>query len=318
MKLAVTIDTEEDGWNDYRRSHVTVENIKELPALQELFDEFDVRPTYLMTYPVAADEKSSAVLRDLYLRGRCDLGAHCHPWNTPPWEETDLKRNTMLCNLPSDLQYKKLLALRQLITERFGLSPISFRSGRWGYSEDVAVNLHRLGFRVDSSISPYIDWTADHGTDFSALSPRAFRFCAPRPFRESNEGDMVELPATIGYVGMGRPLRDCAQAILNHGLLGRTAVRDFLERAGVVRKVWLSPEVSDGDSMIMLAQSLMKKSYGLINMVFHSSSLTDGLTPFVRTRADRQRLLARIRAFLAFSRDAGITPITLSEAGKHL
>lgn len=42
MKLVVTIDTEEDTWGKYLPDGYTLENIRRIPALQDLFDEFSV------------------------------------------------------------------------------------------------------------------------------------------------------------------------------------------------------------------------------------------------------------------------------------
>ena len=105
MKLIVTIDTEEDNWGSYNPTGNTVENIGYIRELQELFDKYDVKPTYLLTYPVATDDNSVSLLRGVMERGGCEIGTHCHPWNTPPFKEQTGPKNSMLCNLPSNLQY---------------------------------------------------------------------------------------------------------------------------------------------------------------------------------------------------------------------
>jgi len=185
MKLIITIDTEEDGWEDYNPTGNTVSNISQIPLLQELFDEFNVKPTYLITHPVATDEKAVSILKGIMETGRCEIGSHCHPWNTPPFEEDNNGKNSMLCNLPSELQYKKMSSLHNTITENFGIEPVSFRSGRWGYGRDVAANLQRLGYRIDTSIIAYTDWTDSHGPDFSEIPPEPFRFSIEDIYRES-------------------------------------------------------------------------------------------------------------------------------------
>jgi len=63
MKLVVTIDTEEDNWGDYSPNGYTLENITYIPELQDLFDEYRVLPTYLVTYSVATDPQSSTIPR---------------------------------------------------------------------------------------------------------------------------------------------------------------------------------------------------------------------------------------------------------------
>ena len=110
---------------------LTVTNIRKIPELQKVFEDYHVVPTYLLTYPVANDESAAAVFRDLLDAGQCEIGMHCHPWNTPPYEETINRRNTMLCNLPASLQRDKVRRLQELIAKQFDRPPLAFRSGRW-------------------------------------------------------------------------------------------------------------------------------------------------------------------------------------------
>src|SRR5437762_14340072 len=99
--LIVSVDTEEDNWEP-RRDGVTIENIRELPRLDVLFRRLGVRATYFTTYQVAIREWAADVLRKLREDG-AEIGAHLHPWNTPPPDEPFLPRNSMLKNLPPEL-----------------------------------------------------------------------------------------------------------------------------------------------------------------------------------------------------------------------
>ena len=316
MKLVVTIDAEEDNWGNSSLAAYTLENIARLPALQQLFDDFQFKPTYLLTYPVAASKEGVAILRELLEAGKCEIGAQCHPWNTPPFEEERIKSNSMLCNLPADLQYRKMIVLHETIHRNFDIEPVSFRSGRWGYSQDVARNMHRIGYKIDTSITPYTDWTHLSGRDFSHMTPRFFRFSIEDVFRESSTGQLLEVPVTIGYIGClnwHSASGDAILQLIKRKPLNRLRLSSILYRLNLMRKVWLSPEVSDATSMIKLIKQLTKHSYEVINMVFHSTSLTHGFTPFVRTKEEEEIFSARIKAVLAFTRDAGIDPITLSD-----
>ena len=62
-KLVVTIDTEEDSWNPYSAEENTVKNVERIIPLQKLFDEYGVTPTYMVTYPVATNPRSVAILK---------------------------------------------------------------------------------------------------------------------------------------------------------------------------------------------------------------------------------------------------------------
>ena len=70
FSLLVGIDTEGDNqWSADARLHQRFENIYALARLHALFQKYRVRPTYLITWPVAKDPRSAAVLKEL-LSGR--------------------------------------------------------------------------------------------------------------------------------------------------------------------------------------------------------------------------------------------------------
>jgi len=317
MKLIVTVDTEEDTWGNVRASRYGVENIGALPALQKLCDTLGAKPTYLVTYPVATNEIAAAILRPLVEAGNCEIGAQCHPWNTPPFEEPESKWNTMLCNLPDELQHKKMATLHEAIERHLKVVAVSFRSGRWGYSESVARNLAKLGYKVDTSITSFTDWRSVGGPDFSDVTPRSFRFSADDILQESADGPLTEIPVTVGYVGwLSFNMRWCnaVRTVAQRKVLARARVAGILSRSNVVNKIWLSPETADAAAMINLARRLRSQGYRFLNLTFHSPSLRAGLTPFVRTQHDEQRLWENVRRFLSFARESGIEAVTLREA----
>jgi hypothetical protein len=314
MKLIVTIDTEEDNWGHFSPTGHTLENIDRIPILQELFDTFNVKPTYLVTYPVASDSKSVALLRGIEKSGKCEIGMHCHPWNTPPFEEENSERNSILCNLFSDLQYKKMSYLHEAIRNAFDIMPVSFRSGRWGYDQSVAKNLYRLGYKIDTSITPYKDWTTDYGPDFSDIPPRPFRFDCEDIYRELPQGHMLEVPVSIGYLQANFELCNKILKMLRKSTFNRLRLIGILDKLNLLNNVWLSPEMSDSKKMIKLARCLMKKDHKILNMFFHSTTLKAGLNDYVKTKDDEKRFLQSIKDFLSFAIDAGIESIRLSDS----
>src|SRR5205807_8596677 len=94
--LIVSVDTEEDNWQPCREG-VTIENIRELPRLDVLFQQLGVRATYFATYQVAIREWAAATLRQLRTGG-AEIGRHPHPWNTPPPDEPLWPRTPTLKN----------------------------------------------------------------------------------------------------------------------------------------------------------------------------------------------------------------------------
>src|SRR5512139_112668 len=237
MKLIVTIDTEEDDWSTYRRTPASISNIERIPILQRLFDDFRVKPTYLVSYPIAMSERAIPIFKDLLEDDRCEIGTHCHPWNTPPYEEDIGKVNSMLCNLPADLRNRKLRTITEAIRENFGIVPVSFRAGRWGFDAGVAENITRLGYRIDSSITPFVDWSEYHGPDHSRHIPSRFRIRVPGDAPGAPESELFEVPPTVGFLQDNFARASRIDGLLRRRYINRTRLIGVLDRLGILNKV---------------------------------------------------------------------------------
>lgn len=314
MKLYVTIDTEEDNWGDYSSDSFGIENIKKIPSLQKIFDDFNIIPTYLVTYPVVTNEVSVNILREIIQQGKCEIGMHCHPWSTPPFEEERNAYNSMLCNLPYDLQYKKMSALHEAIEKNFGIIAKSFRAGRWGFNESVSKVLRDLDYGIDTSVTPFTDWSAYHGPDFSYMTPEPYRFDEMEIFNNSKNCKLIEIPATIGYLQNNFDLCNRIDRYLTAYLGRRLRLKGILHAMRLLNKVWLSPEVSDSHQMINLTKVLMRKECKIVNLFFHTTSLQAGMSHCVQTKEDEVKLLDRLKKYFTFSSEEGITSTKLSDA----
>jgi len=320
MKFIITIDTEEDNWARYSVSDNPVYNIERIVCLQKLFDRFDAKPTYLITYPVATNPKSIKILKRILDDGNCEIGMHCHPWNTPPFDKNIVIReqDTMLCNLPKELVFAKLAELHETICRNFGCTPVSFRAGRWGYGPAVSSALCCLGYRVDTSVSPYIDWSFCHGPDYSEISPSLFRFDIEGVHFKKERGLLLEVPATVGFLQKNFSACQRICKLLERPLGRKLRIKGILDKLGVLNKVWLSPELADVKSLILLANRMELNNFPCINFTFHSTSLLAGLSPFVTEKREETIFFDRIRSFLEVAHEAGWESVTLSQCLKRI
>lgn len=312
MKLIITIDTEEDQWGNFQAHGHSVENTRNIPKLQALFDEFEIRPTYLINYPVATDPEAIEILTSIVSGGGCEIGSHCHPWNTPPYEEETNEKNSMLRNLPPDLQYKKIKVLHETIKKNLGVTPVSFRSGRWGYSDSVAKNLIKLGYEVDTSITPYISWKEYYGTDYSYIAPEPFRY-GWNGDDHGSEKSLLHIPATVGYLRTNFDLSNAVYQFISNSKLKKFKVLGLLSKLNLVKRVILSPEMDEVSDMIALTKVMKAKGYSYVNLYFHSTTLKVGATEYVRTRSDEEKFYRKIRAYLEFIKTEGIASIKLAD-----
>ncbi|MBN1600311.1 MAG: hypothetical protein JW915_01825 [Chitinispirillaceae bacterium] len=314
MKLIVTIDTEEDNWGSYSRTDNPCTNIEQLLRLQELFDTYDVKPAYLITYPVVNDARSQVILKQFLRDERCELGTHCHPWNTPPFEEELNAENTMLTNLQDDLILKKITTLHAAISETFGVTPIAFRSGRFAFNSEVAKALAALDYKIDTSITPYEDQQAYLGPDFSDRTPESYSFSEDDIFLPRSDGKLVEIPLSTGYLQNNFYIANRLFKFFHQKPISRLRIIGILNKLGIVNRACLCPETNTEQEMIGIAKVFMKKDFKIVNMMFHSTSIKAGLSPFTKTVHDEERIFNRIKTLLQFTKDAGIENIRVSEA----
>ena len=307
MYLTITVDTEEDNWGEFARSSYTVQNLRRIPRIQELFERYGVRPAYLVSYPVATSAEGVDILGPYLEAGTCEIGAHPHPCNTPPLEEEPTEINSYICNLPSSLQYRKIETLTNAIESHFGVRPTTYRSGRWGFSEGIAKHLIRLGYTVDTSVFPVWNWNP--GPDFTEFSHEPFIY---EEESDSNGAHrLLEIPATVDFLQSRRDLAKSVFHSIDRMPIGGV-VLSGLKRLGALNRVCLSPEVAEVSDMVTLANTIAKRGGQVINFFFHSPTLLEGCTPFTRTPADVADFVARIEGFLSFARSAGFIPATPS------
>jgi len=297
--LVVSLDTEEDNWHR-SRDGVTVENIRELPCQARFFERLGVRPTYFTTYQVAIDPCAADVMRDVGDDGGAEIGAHLHPWNTPPLDEPLSPPNSMAKNLPAALQLAKLERLTGALAQSFGAAPTAFRAGRYGIGAETIGALVRCGYQVDSSVSPTVDLrSVDQGPTFVGAPLTPYRVDGHRDVRvPAPDGPVVEMPLSYGFnrgpFGFWEPLR----RVLEAAPLRWLRLDGVASRTGLVRRLSLSPEFQSADDMLTLSALLLEHGVRFLHMSWHTPSLKPGLSPFAPTRAAVDRLYASIEAYL--------------------
>ncbi len=316
--VVVTVDTEEDLWGAYGVRNPTVRNVARLPAFQELCDRYGARPTYFVNFPVVDDPEGGDVLGGLAAGGRCEIGTHIHAWNTPPFDERDGPGWSMLSALPEDVARTKVTSVHTRIADRFGEAPVSFRSGRWGFGPSVARILAELGYRVDSSVTPFVDWRPEGGPDYREAPAAPYRFEPDEPLVPAPEGALLELPATIGALRGDTAARAAVRRAIGKRVPRWAGLVGALDRAGLLSVRWLSPELASGSEMRRLATNLVARGSRVLNLTLHSPSLVPGLTPFVQDQGGLERFLARLEEVLALMSDAGWRFATVREAAEGL
>jgi peptidoglycan/xylan/chitin deacetylase (PgdA/CDA1 family) len=289
--LTITIDTEEEGrWGGgYPREGNTCANIRWLDELQSLRDEFGMRATYLVTDPVARDAEARDRLAAHVAVERGEIGAHLHPWCTPPYDEID-KSVTYAGNLPPALLRAKLHGLTETLERAFGVRPVSYRAGRWGISATTLQALDALGYGVDSSVVP-LHWEYGTNGPSSLSAPLVpYRPDPADPVRPGN-ARILEVPASVVMTG---PLGAAAGRIGRHlrPFPGLGRILDALGRC------WLRPSWGEPALLRRATRLCLAEGHPVINVMFHSSELMPGASPYVRDAAGLAVFKERLRAIV--------------------
>ena len=310
MHLLVGIDTEGDNqWDAEARRNQRFENIYALPRLHALFARHGVRPTYVITHPVASDPRSAEVLRRLLTEGDCEIGAHHHAWETPPCTPADIARHAYAADLPLPQFDAQLQSLTSAITEAVGQPPVSYRSGRYGFSAAHVATLERLGYLVDSSVAPLFYEGHKGGPDFveAALRPYFLAYdLATRP----GCSNVLEVPVSAA---LNRRLPKAVQFAYARAPFNYSTKR-ALRAARLLRMRWLRPSYSSLEDMKSLAQDLARWGEPVLNVIFHSSEAIVGGSPYNRTEAELEAFFDRLGRFLTFAiQDLGARPATFDQ-----
>jgi peptidoglycan/xylan/chitin deacetylase (PgdA/CDA1 family) len=310
MYLLAGIDTEGDNqWDAAARANQRFENIYALPRLHALFARHGVRPTYVITYPVATDAQSAAVLRTLLSAGDCEVGAHHHAWETPPFTPDDVRRHAYASTLPRPRFAAQLASLTAAITDAVGARPVSYRSGRFGFSADHVAALEEQGYLVESSVAPLFYESHKGGPEFVEAPLRPY-FLAYDTATTPGSSNLLEVPISVA---LNRRLPRTMRHAYARAPRPYTTKR-VLRKLGLLRLRWLRPSYSSIEDMTSLANDLTRADEPVLNLLFHSSEAIVGGSPYNRTQAELDAFFERLDQFLVFAvKDLGATPVTFSE-----
>jgi peptidoglycan/xylan/chitin deacetylase (PgdA/CDA1 family) len=268
-----------------------------------------VRPTYVVTYPVARDLRSADVLRSLLSGGDCEIGAHHHAWETPPCTAADVTRHPYASTIPRAQFERQLESLTRAIADAVGEPPVSYRSGRFGFSAEHVAGLERQGYLVESSVAPLFYESHKGGPDF-VEAPLTPYFLAYDSATTPGTSNLLEVPVSAA---LNRRLPKRLQYLYARAPQPYTTKR-VLRALRLLRMQWLRPSYSSLDDMIALARRLAADREPVLNLLFHSSEAIVGGSPYNCTQAELDAFCDRLDRFLAFStKELGAVPLTFAE-----
>lgn len=311
----VTIDTEEEwdwdaGWPTETPS---ADNIAYLPEFQDICTRHGAASTYFVNHAVFQEPTAEATLKDFASRERVEIGMHIHPWNTPPMApEPPQARDSFVANLDDDLAYAKLQTVYDRL-QQIGVSPTSFRGGRYSSGGTVHKFLRDRGFIADASVVPFTTWDVDGAPDYTDRGQL--------PVRLQSEGEppLWELPLSLGFTR--NPQRFWANVFraIETTPLRHLRMIGIAERLNLVKRSWLNFEADLGYEPEPFLQKVRELDLPYVCFTLHSSSLLSGGNIYTRSQEDRDQMMKRTAETLQLLEQwDDFQPATISQIAQHL
>lgn len=303
-QLLVVVDTEEEfDWSRFDRANTSVASMADVHRGQDVCDAHGIVPTYVADYPVVTQQEGCEPLRAFLRQGRATLGAHLHPWVTPPFSEEVNAANSYPGNLPAELERAKLQQLGDAIERNLGVRPLVYKAGRYGIGPNTARILEAEGYEVDCSPSPAFDFSGDGGPDYAR--------CDAQPYWFGKARRLLCLPTTGAFIGRAGRLGPAVWRAATGALGTKLRLPGVLSRLGVVSRIRLSPEGFGLSALVRLTRCLLARGQRVFAFSYHSSTLRPGCTRYVRTAAERADFLAVMNNYFSWFRsDLGGVPAT--------
>lgn len=318
INFLLSIDTEEEwDWEGpFPEKTISVENAQEIPAFQAFLSQHGIKTSYFIDYAIADKPSSQSALQQV-LRDNpnIEVCAHLHPWVNPPSVPVTSEAMSHIVNLPIDQVEEQLVNLTDLLTKTFGQRPTSFRSGRWGINGEILRCLVKHGYRVDSSVYPYYE--TQH---FSCRSNSSALYWPDyhQPEHPGEQRDILEIPVTAGFNRKNFKLLSHLHYQLEHPPWSYLRPIGILWQTNLLRKIYLSPELSTESDLIALCRNMLANGYRTIHMYLHSSSLLPGAGSYVKTPRDKALLLQKIEAVIAYLKThVEVEFMTVGELGER-
>lgn len=302
-RYVIYVDTEEEfDWAQPQRRDATgTSHMQYLHEFQSMAESHGAAPCYLVDWPIVDTPASADVLNALLAGKSCSVGTQLHPWVNPPFDEEVTPNNSFVCNLPLDLQRAKLHALTEKIAEVTGHRPQVYRAGRYGVGQHTAELLVDAGYKVDTSIRPYFDYSGGGGPNFLRHNPF--------PFWAGPDASLIELPLSVAYIGQ---LRGVAGTVTRFS--GKKALAiSALSRTGMLSRIALTPEDMPEAEVRRAIDGLLSDGHVYLSISFHSPSVAPGHTPYVRNSAELSRFYDWWDIVLGHLHQHGVTPASVDD-----
>lgn len=288
-KAIVTIDTEPDNqWDLQLRKNLAFRNIAAIDKLQRIFDQLGLKPTYFVSYSVATCPAVS-LLKDIKKSARCEIGAHLHAWETPPFQPALKGDGSYLHQYSLKIQEEKFKNLDSLLCDTFKDKPLSYRGGRYSFDAHAVTLLSKYGYCVDSSVTPGVSWEKDGGINFKDARRDDYLL-------QPEDKWLLEVPVTVRIRTKFKKAAD----FFYFNSPPWMHAQGFLRRLAGFRIIWLDPSFNEYEDMRFVCDTLLAQGSRYLNIMFHSSVIISGGSPYTPDEKSTSLFFERLRRLLDY------------------
>lgn len=292
--VVVSIDTECDkgpGWKT--QFPLCFRSVTEgIPGIfTPLFRKYDLVPTYLVSPEILQDEDCVALLRGLQ---DAELGTHLHGEFIEPEADRDAAvTSTPQTAYAPDVERQKLKNLTDLFHSAIGRRPLSFRAGRFALGRRSLPFLEELGYRVDSSVTPFRtnEYPGGLSSNYWGAPLAPYHPSAGDPRRKGSLR-LLEVPVTILAPAVARWPSFLLRRLSDRAV--KTAPMRML-LGGPIEKMWVRPLRGTGEQLAAWADAVIASwepdSTPVLNVMFHSVEVIAAASPYTQTEQEVRGLL---------------------------
>lgn len=281
IKTVITIDVEPDCDRNWKRRtpYSFSSLLVGLPILEAITRPLEIPIVFFLAPEILSDQ---AALSRLLKFHSFEIGTHLHAEYVPPEATLKIGDNVASYQFPcadvnDQLEREKIKNMTDRISDLTGQRTVSYRAARFGADINTIESLKVLGYKIDSSVTPHIDWQKQGGPDFSSFPEQPY-FVSSSDFSQKSDRGLLEFPITIG------PKR-----------FPGLPARWYFYR-------WLRPNITTLFEQKNLIRQRMKR-YGpdgtvYFNLMFHSNEMKDDCSPSLISARDFFKKLQSILSYL--------------------
>ncbi len=279
----ITIDTEGDNlWNvkdtEAKIKNITNKNGDYIWRFQELCEKYAFIPTYLTNYEMSQSESFIELAKEGIRKKSLEIGMHMHAWNSPPYYPLKFEKggnNAYLGEYPKNIIYQKMDLLKKSLQDIFSIKITSHRGGRWYLDSYIIEILEELGFVVDCTISPGINWRNNVGYTRNSKGSNWKRYKdIPFYLKTGNvfgcRKRLLEVPVTIKYLKEDD------------------------------KNIWLRPTGQNIKDLFWIVNNALESDARYIEFMLHSSELMPGGSPTFKTSNSIKHLYDDLEVLFQF------------------